>query len=74
MYCLLIRDVQADTTQEEIRKMKKNSAVTRSIMAGLTIVTGLALTTPAALAKIDPPKKTCIINILGIKVCIKGLA
>jgi hypothetical protein len=38
---------------------------------GLAVATALAATTPAAIAKTDPPKKNCIV-ILGIKICTKG--
>jgi hypothetical protein len=44
----------------------------RVTLAGLTLSTGLMLTAPAALAN-DTPKHHphCIIDLLGIKVCLK---
>ena len=50
--------------------MTIRKGLTRSILAGLAVATTLAVTTPAAIAKTDPPKKTCIV-VLGIKICIK---
>jgi hypothetical protein len=46
-------------------------SIKRSLLAGLAVATTLAVTTPAAIAKTDPPKKHCIV-VLGIQICLKG--
>jgi hypothetical protein len=54
--------------------IRKN--LTRSLLAGLTVATALSVAAPAALAQpqAQPDKhKTCI-KLLGIKVCVGGLA
>jgi hypothetical protein len=50
--------------------MTSRKGLVRATLIGLAVSTTLMIASPAAMAE-HAAKKNCIVNLLGIKICIK---